>query len=232
LGGELMLKAKNNKVRSFVKENLSKLKGINTDTTKLEKNWVEIYKHSIRSRFYRFIKSSIQKLPKGKLVLEHGCSIGYISRELAKRNLWVFGVDKSFYSILEAKRKSMKNSDFFVADSLNHPFGNAKFDLVIALNVLDVVEPPELLKAISSQAKRFLILSDPYDFERGKDSVKNRVNAKTLRTNLEQKGFELMQNTKWPIFIPWKLNVNDRLNLIYKVDVIVARKREFTIHHI
>jgi hypothetical protein len=78
---------------------------------------------------------------------------------------------------------------------------------------------------MSSQTKRFLILSDPYDFERGKDSVKTRVDEKSVRTNLKQKGFELIQNTTRPVSIPWKLNVNDRLNLIYKVDVIVARKR-------
>lgn len=225
LGGELMLRTKNDQVKSFVKENLRKLKNVKNDTTKLEKNWVEIYKRSAKSNFYRYVGHSIQKLPRCKLVLEHGCSIGCISQELARRNHCVFGIDKSFYAVLEAKRNNIKNSDFFVADSLNHPFGNKKFDLVVALNVLDIIEPLELLKAISSQTKRFLVLSDPYDFERGKDSVKTRINAKTLRASLKQKGFQLIQNTKRPIFIPWRLNVNDRLDLHYKVDVIVARKQ-------
>ena len=225
LGGELMLSAKTVKIRSFLKENLQKIKKLQSDTTKLEKDWVKIYKHSIKSKFYNYIKNSIQKIPKCKLVLEHGCSIGYMSKELTKKNDIVFGIDRSFYAILEAKRKNLKNSDFVVADSLNHPFGNKKIDLVVALNVLDIIEPLKLLRVISSQTRRFAVISDPYDFERGKDSVKTRIDAKEIRLNLAQNGFRLTQNTKQPNFIPWRLNVNNRLNLNYKVDVIVAKKQ-------
>jgi 2-polyprenyl-3-methyl-5-hydroxy-6-metoxy-1,4-benzoquinol methylase/uncharacterized protein YbaR (Trm112 family) len=223
LGGELMLIVKSIKIRSFLKENLRKIKNPQSDTTKLEKNWVAIYKRSIKSRFYTHVKNSIQKIPKCKLVLEHGCSIGHVSTELAKRNDIVFGIDRSFYAILEAKRKNLKNSDFVVADSLNHPFGNKKFDVVVALNLLDIIEPLELLKVILSQTKRFIVISDPYDFERGKDSVKTHIDAKEVRLNLMQNGFRLIQSTKQPSFIPWRLNVNSRLHLNYKVDMIVAK---------
>ena len=225
LGGELMLTAKTTRIRSFLKENLRKIKKIQSDATKLEKDWVEIYKHSVKSKFYNYIKNSIQKIPKCKLVIEHGCSIGYVSKELKKKNDVVFGMDRSFYAILEAKRKNLKNSDFVVGDSLIHPFGNKKFDLVVALNVLDIIEPLKLLKVISSQTKRFVVISDPYDFERGKDSVKTRIDAKEIRLNLLQNNFRLTQNTKQPSFIPWRLKINNRLNLNYKVDVIVAKKQ-------
>ena len=224
LGGELMLIVKTAKIRSFLKENLCKIKNPQNDMTKLEKDWVKIYEHSIKSRFYNHIKNSIQQLPRCKLVLEHGCSTGNMSKELAKKNDNVFGIDQSFYAILEAKRKNLKNCDFVVADSLKSPFENKKFDMVVALNLLDIIEPLELLKIMSCQTKRFVIISDPYDFERGRDSVKTRIDANGVRLNLIQNGFRLIHNTKHPSFIPWKLNVNSRLNLNYKVDVIVAQK--------
>ena len=41
-----------------------------------------------------------------------------------------------------------ENSDFFVADVLNQPFGKKKFDLVLALNMLEVVEPLKILEKI------------------------------------------------------------------------------------
>ena len=224
LGGELMMMAKNMRLRSFLKENLRRIKNPKTDTTRLEKNWVTIYKRSKKSQFYNHIRNSIRKLPKCNLALEHGCSIGHVSSELAKRSKIVFGIDQSFYAILEAKRKNLKNCDFVVADSLKSPFENKKFDMVVALNLLDIIEPLELLKIMSCQTKRFVIISDPYDFERGRDSVKTRIDANGVRLNLIQNGFRLIHNTKHPSFIPWKLNVNSRLNLNYKVDVIVAQK--------
>jgi hypothetical protein len=147
-----------------------------------------------------------------------------VARESAKQNSRVFGIDKSFYGILEAKKHQRKNSDFVVADSLHPPFGNQKFDLVIALNLLDIVEPSELLHIVSHQTKKFLILSDPYDFERGKNSVKSKTNPEELRSYLRNAGFKLIQRTIHPNFIPWKLNVNSRLSLNYKVDLIVAQK--------
>lgn len=223
LGGELLLFVKNTKIRSFIKEALHKIKNPQNDTTKLEKNWVEIYRRSRRSRFYTHITDLIKNLPTCELALEHGCSIGRISGELAKKSKTVFGIDQSFYAILEAKRQNQKNSDFVVASSLATPFGNKKFDMVVALNLLDIVEPLKLLKVILHQSKRFVIMSDPYDFERGKDSVKNRIDAHEIRLNFQENGFKLTHGTKMPHFIPWKLNVNSRLNLNYKVDVIVAR---------
>ncbi len=224
LGGELLLTVKNKKIKFFLKENLGKIKTQQRDTSKLEKNWVTIYKHSKKSKFYNQVKDSLRKIPKCKLVLEHGCSIGHVTNELVKKNKTVFGIDKSFYALREAKQKFQDNSDFVVADSLNSPFGNRKFDMVVALNLLDIIEPMNLLQIITSQAKRFIVMSDPYDYERGKDSVKNRIDPNEVRAYLIQNGFKLIHNTKRPNYVPWKLNVNNRLHLNYKVDMIVARK--------
>jgi 2-polyprenyl-3-methyl-5-hydroxy-6-metoxy-1,4-benzoquinol methylase len=222
LGGYLLLHAKNQKIKSLVKKSLKKIKNVGDDTTDLEKNWATIYKKSKTTIFETRIKHFIQKLPKCASVIEHGCSIGTISQILAKYHGNVFGIDKSFFALLEAKKHDLKNSDFFLADSLKHPFGNKKFDLSVALNVLELIEPLKLLKMIHTQTRKFVILSDPYDFERGKNSVKEKLDAKSLRMHLTKMRFRFLQNTNKPSFIDWKLSVNPRLELHYKVDLILA----------
>jgi hypothetical protein len=140
---------------------------------------------------------------------------------LSKKCQQAFGIDKSFYALLEAKKRKIKNCDFILSDSLHPPFRN-NFDLIVALNVLELIEPIELLSVISKQASKFVLLADPYDYERGKNSVKVKLDAKSLRMKLNETGFKFLQNTGKPSFIPWELRVNPRLELRYKVDVILA----------
>lgn len=224
LGGQLLLMAKSEQLRNYVKDVLKKVKHTWDDTADLDKRWVGIYRQSTRSKFYSQIRRSIQKLPVCDLVLEHGCSVGYVANHASRRHKTVIGIDKSFYGILEAKKHHTKNSDFIVADSLHPPFGNTKFNLVLALNLLDIIEPNELLSVVLRQADRFLLLSDPYDFERGKGSVNQRITPEELRQKVLDAGFRLIQRTAKPAYIPWKLNVNPRLDLNYKVDMIVGKK--------
>ena len=223
LGGYLLLNAKNQKIKSLIKKSLRDIKKIGDDTTDLEKNWVGIYKKSKPNTFEIKIKNITHKLPKCNFVVEHGCSIGTISEMMAKYHGMVFGIDKSFFALLEAKKHKTKNTDFFLADSLSLPFGVMKFDLVAALNVLELVEPLKLLKIIGAQSGKFMILSDPYDYDRGKNSVKIKLDEKTLRSRLKQMGFKIVGNTAKPSFISWKLRVNSRLELNYKTDLILAR---------
>ena len=145
-----------------------------------------------------------------------------MSEIVARHHGMIFGIDKSFFALLEAKKRKIKNADFVLADSLSGPFGTMKFDVVLALNVLELIEPVKLLTIIKTQAKKFLILSDPYDYERGKSSVKVKLDAKSLRSKLQQLGFKLTCGTAKPSFISWKLDVNPRLELNYKVDLILA----------
>lgn len=222
LGGYLLLHVKNNLVKSMIRKSLQEIKKIGDDITDLEKNWVAIYKKSKPSAFQTRVKLYVSKLSKCNFVVEHGCSIGTMSETLARRHGTVFGIDKSFFALLEAKKRKIVNTDFFLADSLSKPFGAMKFDLVVALNVLELIEPIKLLKVIALQAKKFVILSDPYDYERGKSSVKVRLDEKSLRLKLKQSGFKLIGNTGKPNFTPWNLIVNPRLELNYKVDLILA----------
>ena len=223
LGGYLMLNTKSKAVKSIIQKSLKEIKKVHEDTTELETRWVETYKKSNKTVFATKIEKIIQKLPRCNLALEHGCSIGKVSEMLSKKSRQVLGIDKSFYALREAKKRKIKNCDFILADSLHPPFRN-NFDIVVALNVLELIEPVELLHVISKQASRFVLLSDPYDYERGKKSVKVKLDEKSLRKSLIQMGFEIFYNTRKPSFIPWTLTVNSRLELHYKVDLILGEK--------
>ena len=114
---------------------------------------------------------------------------------------------------------------YILSDVLQHPFGKMKFDLIVALNLFDIVEPSLFIKAISKQISNGLIfLSDPYDYERGKNSVKKPLDEKQIRTTLHQNGFQIIKNTKKPRKITWNIKFNERISTNYKVDMIIGRK--------
>ena len=225
LGGEFLLKSKSVKMRTFVKKSLSKIHKKIEDRSEIEKRWARIYQNSKNSKFYLIIKKELDKIPKQKLVLEHGCSIGHISEHLAKKHELVFGIDRSFSAISIAKKRKIKNLDFFVADSLEHPFEGKNFGLIVGLNLLEIIEPTKLLKVLSKQIKNGTILfSDPYDYERANYSVKNQLDSSQIRKSLQKIGFKITSNTKKPSFIPWNLTLNSRAHLQYKTDLIIARR--------
>lgn len=223
LGGKLYLKANHKTMKLFVKKSLSKIKKLE-DKTGIEERWAKIYLASKSTKFYSIIQENLSKLPKSTLALEHGCSIGTISKFMATNNDVVFGIDNSFSAIYAAKKNQIENLNYFVADSLEHPFGNLKFGLVVALNLLELVEPNKLVKIISRQTKGTLVLSDPYDYDRGKFSVKNPVTPTILRKELQKHGFRISSNTMKPSFIPWNLSLNKRTRLNYHVDLVVCKK--------
>ena len=225
LGGVLLQSCSDPKIKKFVKKSLSKIRKKIDDRTSIEQRWLRIYQKNTDSNFYSKLKSLISQLPKSKIALEHGCSIGIISKTLAKTNDIAFGIDSSFPSILEAKKTAPKNSDFFVADSLFHPFGSLKFNTIVGLNLFEIVEPVELLKIISKQIKNgYLVLSDPYDYDRGKNSIKKPLDEIEIRKHIKKLGFKITSKTKKPGHISWNLKINPRTTLNYKVDVILAKK--------
>ncbi len=148
-----------------------------------------------------------------------------MTKILARYSTIAFGTDRSFSAISVAKKNSEKNIDFFVSDLLKHPFGKQKFDLIMGLNVLELVEPLNFLQIITKQIKKgHLILSDPYDFDRGLQSVKKPVDATNLRKKLQNLKFSISKTTKKPSFIPWVLYLNPRATLHYKTDLIIGKK--------
>ena len=169
---------------------MSKIKKNENDFFLTEKRWTNIYLENRNSSFYKVIKSHLLRIPSKPFVIEYGSSIGIISNTLGKKHENVFGIDTSFFALLEAKKKSPKNCEYILADMLHHPFVKKKFDLVIALNLFELIEPRLLLNTISSQIRNGLIfLSDPYDYDRGKNSVKHPLYEKQIREILTQKKF-------------------------------------------
>ena len=224
LGGKLYQLIENSKLKKFCKSSL-----LNTptheDRTSLEERWSLIYQNNKSSKFYSEIQASLDSLQKSNLVLEYGCSVGTITSFLAKSSKTVFGIDRSFIALRIAKKSYQKNLDYVVADFLSPVFGKLQFDLVLALNVLELVEPMAFLKHISKQiSKGYLVISDPYDFDRGVNSVKKPLDEKSLRMNLMESNFEITSQTKTPSRIPWNLKLYSRATLNYDVDLIVAKK--------
>jgi hypothetical protein len=68
------------------------------------------------------------------------------------------------------------------------------------------------------------VISDPYDFDRGKNSVKKFLDESTLRSGLKELEFSITKRTQKPSFLTWNLKLNPRSTLNYKVDLIVAKK--------
>jgi 2-polyprenyl-3-methyl-5-hydroxy-6-metoxy-1,4-benzoquinol methylase/uncharacterized protein YbaR (Trm112 family) len=224
LGGR-MVNSASGKMREFLKNSLTENNKNIEDRTNLEERWTIIYQNSTRSRFYSRIKNEISQLPHSNLVLEYGCSIGKITSSLADSSQIVFGIDRSFSAIKVAAQESKENLDFFVADSFSPIFGKTKFNLIVALNLLELIEPIDFLKKISFQIQKgFLLISDPYDYDRGKGSVKKPLDETTLRENLKNLKFRIVKNTDKPSHISWNLKLNPRTTLNYKVDLVIAEK--------
>lgn len=224
LGGKLV-NLVSPKMKSFLKKSLKKKIQHIEDRSILEQRWTNIYQKSTRSKFYSIIKKRIQDIPFAKFSLEYGCSIGTMSRFLAESSQNVFGVDRSFSAIQIAQKNSKDNLDFLVADSLSPLFGSMKFDLILALNLLELVEPIEFLEQIRNQiSKGFLVITDPYDYDRGKNSVRNPLDEAKLRKKLQSYGFQMIQGTDKPSNLTWNLKLNPRTTLHYKVDLVIAKK--------
>ena len=225
LGGKLHDLSITPIMKEFIKNSLSKIGKPNDDHSLVEKRWSDIYNSNRNSSFYSTLKNKLSNFPSYDNVLEFGSSIGIISNFLRRKHKNFFGVDLSFFSTLVAKEKSFENSDFFVADVLNHPFGKKKLDLVLALNMLEVVEPKIMLEKISRQISNgHIVITDPYDYVRGEKSVRSPLYEKDVRQHLRALGFSITKKTNMPSTINWTLKINPRTKLNYKVDMIIGRK--------
>ncbi len=225
LGGKLYRLTNTEKMKSFLKSSLSKTIQTNDDRTALEERWSKIYQNNQSSKFYSLMKKNFASIKRSKLVLEYGCSIGIMTSFLADSHDMVFGIDRSFSALRYAKKSLKNNLDYIISDFPSPVFGRLQFDLILALNVLELMEPLELLKQVSKQISAgYFIISDPYDFDRGTSSVKKPVDEQTLRSNLQNLGFKISSKTKKPSFLPWNLKLNPRATLNYKSDLIIAKK--------
>ena len=225
LSGYFYKTIKNKKLKNYLKSLLSDIIFTKDDRHVVEERWSKIYQNSKNSRFYSEMKKHLNAVPKSEWVLEHGCSVGLLASYLSKKHRHVLGVDRSFSALKIAKKSSKDNLDFVLSDSLSGTLGQFHFNLVLGINVLELIEPSKFLKLVSKQiSSGYLFISDPYDFERGSNSVKMPLNEKTLRTQIENLGFKISANTIESSFISWILKINSRTTLNYKVDLVIAKK--------
>lgn len=186
-----------------------------------ERRWAAIYMSNGDSRLYDEVAGRLSGLP-GESVLELGCSVGALAGRMGGTAMTC--VDISFPALVHAARQ-YPHARYVLADVGDGVFGaHGTYDTVVALNVLDIVEPSVLLKTMARCARRHIVLADPYDYQRGPDTVGGQMSALEVRRYVERLGFGVTDDTKKPSYVPWTIRINARTAVRYLVDVIVAER--------
>jgi ubiquinone/menaquinone biosynthesis C-methylase UbiE len=117
--------------------------------------------------------------------------------------------------------KKNKNIEFIVSDAINLPFESSFFQSIIALNLVDRVNPNKLIVSINRCIKDNgkLILIDPYHFV--DENSNHEFDSIQIRKIIEKFGYKINSNES---YIPWIVKMNERAYLFYFVDFIVANR--------
>ena len=223
VGSQMMRLAGNQALRDLIAESMPP-GAAHDERGSIERRWAAIYCSGSSSQMYRRVSSKTTALSP-RTMLEHGCSVGTLSRMVARRGCKVTGLDRSFPALLAARRQD-ERSLYIVADSAKEPPVAGLFDVVVALNMLELVEPRALLESMASGVDRgyYLVVADPYDYSRGDCTVNEPLNCIELRQRLREMGFDLVMDTDEPSFIPWNIRISPRTTVRYMVDLVVAKK--------
>jgi len=98
-------------------------------------------------------------------ILDAGCGEGLIMKKIYSKtsDFKIDGLDISSQSIDMAK-KLLPGHNFFVGNIGKMPFADNSYDLIMALEVLEhLLEPPLALKEIKRIAKKYCLISVPWE---------------------------------------------------------------------
>jgi SAM-dependent methyltransferase len=247
--GKWLLKTRTDKMKGFLREasKYLKLSQLGKDRYEEDGVWYAPYRwtHYDHESTDRLLSSLRWRLKPNELynrvihglnpkmdgmALDMGCSLGYSTLTLSRKFAFTIGIDLSFSFIKEARKRMYEyrqgNVEFCVADSLLTPFSSRKFDSVIVINMINLIDASKLLDTIHSLLKPlgYIIIADPFDFNY-EPQPQIRFDSQSFRELLKNSRFEVDDKTDLKeSYIPWILKVSERTYLFYFVDFIRARK--------
>lgn len=169
-------------------------------------------KHSSIGKFInKYLKGGNEK------VLDCGCGIGTISRELKNRGYDVVSVDLSKTSQRLAKEKN--DIDVILASNMNLPFKNASFDVVISVRVVHHTPDPrksvkELVRVLKPGGILYLLIYKKLSIHYIERNTTGRITRK-------------LQKTKTGKWIVDNVFVSSLIPLLYLGKVIKFRSWKF-----
>lgn len=117
--------------------------------SRVAKEWIEWARAPNHDEFWAYREALISFVGRGEgEALDVGCGEGRVSRELKACGYRVTASDP-VWELVNAAREAQSADDYTIASGTNLPFEDARFDLVMAYNVLmDVQDVPATLKEI------------------------------------------------------------------------------------
>jgi len=80
----------------------------------------------------------------GDAILEVGCATGQLTKYMARRGAVAHGVDKSPKMLLKANASNTDGARFELANALDLPFADNRFDYVIAASLINIISEPAI----------------------------------------------------------------------------------------
>lgn len=139
-----------------------------------------------RNKLIHYINTYLKKESK---ILDMGCGTGIIMKKFQNLGFNICGIDKSSDAISFCKKRGLNNVK--LGDGNNIPFENEKFDIVIALDILEHVDDDSLvLKEMNRVLKKGgkLIISVPaFKFLWTQHDIEVQHKRRYAKSNLESK---------------------------------------------
>jgi SAM-dependent methyltransferase len=117
--------------------------------SRVSRQWIEWARAPNHDAFWAYRESLIAFVGRGEgEALDLGCGEGRVSRELTACGYRVTALDP-IWELVNAAREARSADGYAIASGTDLPFEGARFDLVVAYNVLmDVEDVPGVLKEI------------------------------------------------------------------------------------